>query len=168
MLREKAILADHFKRAQSDEEESQSSVNMSGLKYNSYPCLLECHQTGIWPQFYVRPPAVVMRSWVQILRYARLKNRRWQYFNVFFQTMWETFGRIDGERTDDYGNLYLFHQRLGQGSEVHWTASVFILPDQIHCKTTAMTCLKQFSWCQCLFSHFKCKIFEKWLIKLRK
>lgn len=47
MLREKAILADHFKHAQSDEEESQSSVNTSGLKYNSSPCLLECHQTGI-------------------------------------------------------------------------------------------------------------------------
>lgn len=57
--RKRAFLADHFRHAQSDEEESQSSVDTSPQKYNSCPCLSECHQTGIWPQDDVRTPAVI-------------------------------------------------------------------------------------------------------------
>lgn len=94
-----AIYADHFERARSDEEESQSSVNMSGLRYKSCPCLLECHQTGIWPQADVRPSAAVTRSRVQILRYSRLRNWTWQYFEcVFLKPGKKDFWKERGKR----------------------------------------------------------------------
>lgn len=48
MSREKAILADHVKRARCDEEESQSSVNMSGLKYNSHLVCRAVKLTSSW------------------------------------------------------------------------------------------------------------------------
>lgn len=53
----KAILANLFKRAQSPEGESQSSVNTSALKHNSCPCLLKSHQTGSDLGVDVRPAA---------------------------------------------------------------------------------------------------------------
>lgn len=101
---QKAILADHFKRARSDEEESQSSVNTSGLKYNSCPCLLCCHQTGTWPQVDVRPPGCgheVMGSDPKAL--AAEKWDMTIFSNVFFfaflscmhavESQWKALGR---------------------------------------------------------------------------